>query len=456
MKKSVERSCQVVVMGAVLGFHCSALADGQGIPFREGEVVVAASPEALSEEVLIRYYPNSGLSVIRADKGKEADKVKQQKSKGRKAGKNYIAQHFEYPINDPLASYQWHFEKVQAGSAWTISAGSTITVAVLDTGLTNSNIDGIGCTTYPRDVVNDDSDPADGDGHGTHVAGTIAQRTNNDIGVAGLAYESCIMPVKVLDDSGSGSFADIAEGIYWAVNNGAKVINMSLGVNARSGITNDSIIDPALDYAAEKEVVVVAAAGNDGFRKNVSYPAIYPSVIAVGATDFNNNLASYSNKGKGLDIVAPGGNTRVDANNDGYADGVLQETIIDGATGYYFFQGTSMAAPHVSAIAAMLLADGKSYEDVSSSMFESALDLGNVGFDNSFGHGLVQAYDAMQWLPGGSEGDSQACTDNDGDGYCAEEGDCDDNNAQINPSRNEKGPRRNDGLDNNCDSLIDN
>ena len=455
MIKIVEKSCQVVVGVAVLGFHSSVFANGQGVPFRVGEVVVAASPEALKGETLIRYYPISGLSVIRADKGKEADKVKQQKSKGRKAGKNYIAQHFVYPTNDPLASYQWHFDKVQAGSAWTISAGENVTVAVLDTGLSESNSDGIGCIISPRDVVNDDSTPTDGDGHGTHVAGTIAQSTNNAIGVAGLAYESCIMPVKVLDDFGSGSFVDIAEGIYWAVNNGAKVINMSLGVNARHGITNDSIIDPALDYAAANNVVLVAAAGNDGFRKNVSYPAIYPSVIAVGATDFNNGLASYSNKGKGLDIVAPGGNTRSDANNDGYADGVLQETVIDGESGYYFFQGTSMAAPHVSAIAAILLASGKSYKDVSTAMFDSALDLGSAGFDNSFGHGLVQAYDAMQWLPGGSENGSQVCTDNDGDGFCAEAGDCDDDNAQVNPSRNEKGPRRNDGLDNNCDGSVD-
>ncbi|MGF1735024.1 S8 family serine peptidase [Photobacterium satsumensis] len=455
MQNIFDKSCHVVVIGAAFGFHLGVHASEQGAPFRAGEVVVLASPEELSGERLIRYYPNSGLSVIRAEKGKESDKVKQQKSKGRKAGKNLVAEHFVYSPNDPLASYQWHFDKVQADTAWTISAGANVVVAVLDTGLTESNEDGIGCTDSPRDIVNNDGLPVDGDGHGTHVAGTISQRTNNSIGVSGLAYESCIMPVKVLDDSGSGSFADIAEGIYWAVNNGAKVINMSLGVNAKHGITNDSVMDPALDYAATNGVVVVAAAGNDGFRKNVSYPAIYPTVIAVGATDYNNGLASYSNRGKGLDIVAPGGNTRADANNDGYADGVLQETIIDNTSGYYFFQGTSMAAPHVSAIAAMLLASGKAYDEVITAMQASALDLGSKGYDSSFGHGLVQAYSALQWMPGSEEELNPVCTDNDGDGYCLEVNDCDDENAQVNPSRNEKGPRRNDGIDNNCNGVID-
>ncbi len=122
--------------------------------------------------------------------------------------------------------------------------------------------------------MNGDNDPMDGDGHGTHVSGTIAQTTNNNKGVAGLAHGACIMPVKVLDDNGSGSFADIADGIYYAVNNGALVINMSLGTNARFNIRNDLTMDPALDYAFSNGVTVVCASGNDGFKKNISYPAI--------------------------------------------------------------------------------------------------------------------------------------------------------------------------------------
>jgi serine protease len=148
-------------------------------------------------------------------------------------------------------------------------------VAVLDTGLNLNTYDSIHCVIAGTDKVNGDNAPADGDGHGTHVTGTIAQNTNNDTGVAGLAHGACIMPVKVLDDSGSGSFADIAEGIAYVIK-------------------------------------------DDGNRKNVSYPAIYPTTIDVGATDYRNSVTHYSNKGTGLDMVTPGGDNGRD--NDDYAD----------------------------------------------------------------------------------------------------------------------------------------
>ncbi|MCW8328526.1 S8 family serine peptidase [Photobacterium sp. SDRW27] len=428
--------------------------------FHAGQVVVQATPDELGDAKVLRFYPNSGISVIQVELGKEASKLNAYRAKGKRASKNFIASHF---ANDPYYStYQWHFSKIEVENAWEVSDGYGVTVAVLDTGLRMGGNDGIGCVEGGTDIAYDDNDPTDGDGHGTHVSGTIAQATNNSTGVAGLAYSSCVMPVKVLDDGGSGSFADIADGIYYAVSNGAGVINMSLGVSARSGLTNDPIMDAALDHAAANGVVVVAAAGNDSFRKNVSYPAIYPSVIAVGATDYNNALAPYSNRGKGLDIVAPGGNTAADENGDGFADGVLQETFAsDGTWGYYFFQGTSMATPHVSALAAMLLANGIEPEDVKEAMTSTAQDLGNPGYDNSFGHGLIQPSQALNWSAGGSlpeEGGGEnevVCTDNDGDGYCAEVDDCDDTNANVNPGKNEKGQRRKDGLDNNCNGVID-
>jgi serine protease len=311
--------------------------------------------------------------------------------------------------------------------------------------------------TSGYDIVNEDHYPVDGDGHGTHVSGTIRQNTNNGIGVAGLASGSCIMPVKVLNDSGSGSFADIADGIYYAVDNGAKVINMSLGSNSRFRITSDPIMDPALDYAYENGVTVVCASGNEGNRKNVAYPAIYPTTIAVGATDYANNVTAYSNKGIGLSLVAPGGDINADLNGDGYGDGVLQETRIDGSWGYWFFQGTSMASPHVAAIAAMLYSidDEITPDGVFDAITLTSLDLGEPGYDSVSGWGLVQAADALDFILSGG-GDT--CIDNDKDGYCSnlEPLDCDDDNAKVYPGANDtKGKAGKDRIDNDCDGIPD-
>jgi serine protease len=257
------------------------------------------------------------------------------------------------------------------------------------------------------------------------------------------------MPVKVLGDNGSGSFADIADGIHYAVDNGALVINMSLGTSARFNIRNDSTMDPALDYAFSKGVTVVCASGNDGSRKNVSYPAIYPTTIAVGAVDLQPKVTRYSNRGDGLDIVAPGGDVSSDRNNDGYGDGVLQETYINGAWGYWFFDGTSMASPHVAAVAAMLYSydPANTPDSVYQTLTLTTQDLNDPGFDSTSGHGLVQAFNALNY-----DGSSGGCTDNDLDGWCIEDGDCDDNNPAINPGASEI---CGDSIDNNCDSVID-
>lgn len=238
---------------------------------------------------------------------------------------------------------------VQAEQAWDITRGEGVVVAVLDTGLTDTKPyggDGIGCIVHPYNTINDSTNVNDGGGHGTHVAGTIAQTTDNGKGTVGLAPGSCVMPVKVLEDDGSGSFSDIVEGIYWAIQKGAKVINMSLGVNAEDGMTSDGgAMDDALQYAYSQGVTVVAASGNDGWGANVAYPSSYPTVISVGATGYNNLKAGYSNYGTGLDLVAPGGDISVDRNGDGYSDGVLQETVEAGAIKYSFYQGSKCKEP---------------------------------------------------------------------------------------------------------------
>ena len=248
------------------------------------------------------------------------------------------------------------------------------------------------------DFVNNDEHPNDDEGHGTHVAGTIAQSTENSLGVAGVAYGAALMPVKVLDQNGSGYYSDVAEGIRWAVDNGAQVINLSLG-----GSSGATYLEEALAYAAGKGVVIVAAAGNDG-RSRLSYPAAYNQyVIAVGATRYDKTKAYYSNYGAGLDVVAPGGDTRVDQNGDGYVDGILQQTFGANPTdfGYYFYQGTSMATPHVAAIAALVIAEGKATTTgaVKKAIESTATDLGAAGWDNKFGWGLANAGRAVLYDP---------------------------------------------------------
>jgi serine protease len=422
-------------------------------PFFAGQVVIRGAPESIPNEYsVIKYLPNANLTVVAVEKGKERGHIQSLTARGFRANLNLRAEAFVTAVNDQHYNLQWHLPLVQSDQAWDLNDGFGVTVAVLDTGLRLGGSDGIGCVVSGIDTVNGDNDPTDGYGHGTHVSGTIAQRTNNSIGVVGLAYGACIMPVKVLNDSGSGSFADIAEGIYYAVNNGAKVINMSLGTNARFNLRSDMVMDPALDYAYNNGVTVVCASGNDGSRKNVSYPAIYPTSIAVGAIDLRSQVMRYSNRGEGLDMVAPGGDTGADRNGDGYADGVLQETYGNNGWAYYFKQGTSMASPHVAAAAAMLYSYGvvTNADDAYQVLTSTAQDLGDAGFDNTSGYGLVQAYDALTYDP------TDSCTDADGDGWCVEDGDCDDTDPDVYPGHSDKRGRwGKDGFDNDCNGIID-
>ncbi|MGD2060273.1 MAG: S8 family serine peptidase [Acidimicrobiia bacterium] len=306
-------------------------------------------------------------------------------------------------VNDPLLGYQWHFSSVQVQEAWDATAGDGVVVAVVDTGIKLGGFDG-----FCQDVVAPynaiDETPGlvavdDGHGHGTHVAGTIAQCTDNGVGVAGVAFDASLMPVKVLDDDGGGSYLTVARGIEWASSSGADVINLSLG--GPQPLPGETFLEDAIDAALAQGIVVVAASGNDG-AGSVSYPASHPGVIAVGATDLNNGRAWYSNGGSALDLMAPGGDTRPgqDANGDTYLDGVLQETFYSGAWGYYFFQGTSMAAPHVSGAAALLKSIAPALDSVGvrEVLEATALDLGPAGWDNEYGNGLIQIADAIEFL----------------------------------------------------------
>ena len=323
--------------------------------------------------------------------------------------------------DDPYYSFQWNLDNDSTGgintqTAWDLQQGDpNVIVAVLDTGVAFENYAGflqapdLAQTPFVPgyDFVEDDVHPNDDEGHGTHVTGTIAQSTNNELGVAGVAFGCSIMPVKVLDNEGVGDHFNIAEGIYFAVEHGARVINMSFG-----GAATSRTLRNAVAFAYEQGVTIVCAAGNDYLEGNAtSYPAAYDDYcISVGAVRYDNTRAYYSSTGPHIDLAAPGGDVTVDQNHDGYPDGVLQQTFTLDPTdfAYYFFQGTSMATPHVSGVAALLVSRGVTEPDkVREAMEMTARDVGPVGWDMQYGWGIVDAGAALSYrVPGDIDGDN--------------------------------------------------
>ena len=319
--------------------------------------------------------------------------------------------------NDPRFSFQWHLELIDAPRTWAIQTGDrSVVVAVLDTGIAYEDFGpyrkapDFSTTVFVPgfDFINNDSHPNDDNFHGTHVSSVIAEATNNGTGVAGLAYGTALMPVKVLDADGFGDTFSIAEGIdFAAANNAVKVINLSLG----GGGTSASI-STAVNRAVARGVTVVAAAGNDG-EGTVSFPANLANVIAVGAIDGRKLRARYSNFGSALDVMAPGGDNQRDDTGpglrpDGRPDGILQQTFdpdTAAETGryddfaYFFVTGTSQACPHVAALAALLYRQGiTDPAAIQASIESTAEDLGAAGRDDTYGHGLIRPAMALSGL----------------------------------------------------------
>lgn len=292
--------------------------------------------------------------------------------------------------NDPYYQYQWHLQNLHVAEAWEKTQGEGVVVAVVDTGV-SENEDGFFKLLPGKDFVDGDNRPDDENGHGSHVAGSIGQKSNNGIGCAGVAPKVSILPVRVLDANGAGDNTGVARGIIWAVDNGANIINLSLG----SPMNSETVAD-AVAYAYENDVTVIAATGNDGFTDFIGFPAALDTTIAVGAVDLKNNVAFYSNQGKQIDLVAPGGDTTADLNNDGQTDGILQETRMGGVWAYHFLQGTSMATPHVAGVAALVYANGVHDPDaIREVLTGSASDLGAKGWDPVYGYGLVNPVAAL-------------------------------------------------------------
>ncbi len=325
---------------------------------------------------------------------------------------NYIAYAQAVPNDSYYEEYkngaigQWGLWAVNMNSAWDDQkSSSSVKVAVVDSGIipdhpdfdTNdltddgANFVGEESNSDPSGYIGDkeitDYTPLDTGSHGTHVAGIIGALTNNSRGISGVSWNVDLMPIRVLDSDQDGNTFDIAEGIYYAADNGADIINLSLGT-----LGEPTHLEEAVKYAYEDGAgsILIAASGNyeNSNEDSVFYPAAYEEVIAVGAVDINNNRTDYSTSGSELDLVAPGGNSNY---------GILSTWGYDGEVkaGYNYMSGTSMASAFVSGAAALLLESGVSPSNIRNRLTSTAYDLGNNGRDNEYGHGLLDFYGAL-------------------------------------------------------------
>jgi type VII secretion-associated serine protease mycosin len=279
---------------------------------------------------------------------------------------------------DPYRGNQWDFTKLNVAAAWQLSTGEGVTVAVIDSGVQASHPDLAGQVLPGIDLVTDTSGTStDPNGHGTHVAGTIAARTGNGTGISAVAPHVQILPIRTLDAAGTGVMSDVATGIVYAADQGAQVINMSLGATAQ--VTS---VSNAISYARSKGVVVVAAAGNS---RSTNSPTLWPAadngVVAVASTDENDVYSSFSNRGSYVDVAAPGGS--------------ILSTVP--SAGYAYYSGTSMAAPHVAAAAALVRAYRPllTPDQVELALTSTATDLGTAGHDLDYGHGRINPAAAL-------------------------------------------------------------
>jgi len=343
--------------------------------------------ETLSKELIFiipAAYLNNQISILTIPGAAYIEEDRQIKLPTPQVNKiSIIGSNIQSTPNDPLYSQQWGIPMIEANKAWDNTTGDRkVIVAVIDTGVDYTHEDLASVNkSIGWDFVNNDANPMDDNGHGTHVAGIIAATMNNRKGVVGVAPNITVMPIKVLNSAGSGYESDVADGIRWAADHGAKIISMSLG-----GDLPDPQTYEATRYAFfTKGVLIIAAAGNSGLNQP-SFPGAYPWVIAVGALDSSGRRASYSQYGNFVDITAPGSN--------------IISTVPKGTcelcdpSGYSSLSGTSMATPYVSGVAALYWSHNMSLNNkqVAYMLLKSADDLGTPGWDEYYGYGRVDAY----------------------------------------------------------------
>lgn len=286
--------------------------------------------------------------------------------------------------NDPDSTDQrkvYASELLNLPSAWEYTTGAPeVVIAILDSGIMPDHSEFAGQLQPGYDFVQQDADPRDENGHGTHVAGIIGARINNQLGVAGVCAHCQLLPVRVLNAQNIGSWMNVAQGVTYAVDHGARVIVMSLGSSVYSHTMKN-----AVDYAHERGVILVAAAGNAN-SPDAFYPAAFPEVLGVGATTRQDQRWAFSNYAQNADVMAPG-----DGIYSTYPD------LYKGTSGYQTLTGTSMAAPFVAGLAGLLLAQDptRSIAAVTQLITTTTVDLGEPGVDNRFGAGRIDLAAAL-------------------------------------------------------------
>jgi thermitase len=285
---------------------------------------------------------------------------------------NYYLQ-ASFTPNDPFFPYQYNLPKINAPAAWDISqSNSSVKIAIIDTGVQLNHPELASKLLPGYDYVDYDNIPEDGNGHGTHVAGIAASITNNGVGIAGVAPLASIVPLRVLDNNGQGTTGNVGNGLVYAANNGIQVVNLSLG-----GPTGEAFLQAAVQYAWDRGAVIIAAAGND----NTSYPIVpasYPNVIAVASTNPSDLKSNFSNYGSWVDMAAPGDN--------------ILSTYLGGS--YAYLSGTSMAAPHVAGVAALLAARGKTNAQIRDALCFASDPVSGSGVYWTYGR--LNAYQSLQ------------------------------------------------------------